>query len=78
MPATYQPSAMPSRPAPGSPDFALAYAARRFFEISSMAFRWNVSNGSQAPFAVQPSMACVSASVPSCTILMVRLGLIWS
>ena len=52
MPATYWPSAMPSRPAPGWPDFASAYAARRFFEISSMAFRWNMSDSSQAPFVV--------------------------
>ena len=52
MPATYWASAMPSRPLAGTPLFASATASRRFFEMSSIAFRWNMSESSHAPLVV--------------------------
>ena len=34
------------------------------FEITSIAFRWNISESSHAPFVMYPSIACVRASIP--------------
>ena len=59
MPATYWPSAMPSKPS-ASP----ATAARRDLAMISIALRWNMSVISQAPLVMKPSMAWVSASMP--------------
>ena len=47
IPAMYWPSAMPSLPSG-----VLATAPRRFFEMISMAFKWNISLIAHAPLVM--------------------------
>ena len=59
MPATYCPRAMPSLPSG-----VLSTAPRRLFAMISIALIWNISDNSQAPAVIYPSIAWVKASMP--------------